>query len=273
MRPPKWEAVLNAFHQQPKSRANTRFYLYTRLNPSKAQELCIDDRKLLAQSNYNRKHRTILLISGWLDNRFFAKWVRQGISSLLGRGDFNVIYVAWKSINELFVAAMIIKKFSMDLADFIVFLKRSAHIPGESIHCIGHSLGAFLCGFTGDKTYIGRISGESRERLLSQTSGSLSSSRRRSPTMVRADASPEANQSHASRVRGCHSFGFPSQVLAGPDHPAGRHRLLSERGNHPTRVYARQMEQRRDGTKGRGIHGQSVPICSLHLLLFALSFA
>ena len=28
---------------------------------------------------------------------------------------------------------------------------------GEQIHCIGHSLGGFMCGFAGDLTYIGRV--------------------------------------------------------------------------------------------------------------------
>ncbi len=63
------------------------------------------------------------MISGWLDNRYFAKWVRSGVNSLLTHGDYNVIYVAWKSIQELFVAAFIIKLFSEDLTHFIVFLK------------------------------------------------------------------------------------------------------------------------------------------------------
>jgi hypothetical protein len=63
------------------------------------------------------------VISGWLDNRYFAKWVRSGVNSLLTHGDYNVIYVAWKSIQELFVAAFIIKLFSEDLTHFIVFLK------------------------------------------------------------------------------------------------------------------------------------------------------
>lgn len=32
-------------------------------------------------------------------------------------------------------------------------------MPGDLMHCIGHSLGAFLCGFAGDYTYIGRVTG------------------------------------------------------------------------------------------------------------------
>lgn len=124
-RPEKWESIKNAFHRKPKSRRNTRFYLYSRRNPEKGTELCIDDRESLMHSHFDPSKRVLFLISGWLDNRFFAKWVRDAIRRLLDRGDFNVIYVAWRSIKELFVAAILIKMYSDDLAQFISFLKVS----------------------------------------------------------------------------------------------------------------------------------------------------
>ncbi len=109
----------------PKSGAldRTRFYLYTRKNPEKSQELTIDNEELILNSYFDPRLPIKFVISGWLDNRYFAKWVRSGINSLLTHGDYNVIYVAWKSIKELFVAAFIIKLFSEDLTHFIVFLK------------------------------------------------------------------------------------------------------------------------------------------------------
>lgn len=119
----KWESILNQFDRKPKSRWKTRFYLYTRQNPKKGQELCIDDRPTLMHSHFDPNKRVIFLISGWLDNRFFAKWVREAVRHLLNRGDFNVIYVAWRSIKELFVAAILIKLYSEELAEFITFLK------------------------------------------------------------------------------------------------------------------------------------------------------
>ncbi|KAJ6216234.1 hypothetical protein RDWZM_007391 [Blomia tropicalis] len=157
-RPEKWEAIINEIERKPKSRRNTRFFLYTRRNREKGQEICIDDYESLLHSNFDPNKRVIFLISGWLDNRYFAKWVREAFAHLLDRDDFNVIYVAWRSIKELFVAAILIKMYSEDLAQFIDFIKSTHSISGQSIHCIGHSLGAFLCAFAGDLTHIGRVS-------------------------------------------------------------------------------------------------------------------
>ena len=111
------------FVRKSKSRFNTRFYLYTRQNPKQGIELCIGDRESLIHSSFDPNKRVVFLISGWLDNRFFAKWVREAIQHLLNRADLNVIYVAWRSIKELFVAAILIKMYSDDLAQFISFLK------------------------------------------------------------------------------------------------------------------------------------------------------
>lgn len=114
---------MNEFNRKPKSRWKTRFYLYSRRNPKKGQELCIDDHESLMHSHFDPNKRVIFLISGWLDNRFFAKWIREAVRHLLNRSDFNVIYVAWRSIKELFVAAILIKLYSEDLTQFIAFLK------------------------------------------------------------------------------------------------------------------------------------------------------
>jgi len=122
-RPEKWEAVLSFISPEPGYRDKTRFYLYTRRNAEKSQELTIDNEELLLKSSFDPRLPIKLVISGWLDNRYFAKWVRSGVNSLLIHGDYNVIYVAWKSIQELYVAAFIIKLFSEDLAQFIIFLK------------------------------------------------------------------------------------------------------------------------------------------------------
>lgn len=157
-RPSKWEAIWNELFHKPKSISSTRFFLYTRWNSNKGQELCIDDLNSIKESNFNSDKKIIFLVNGWQDNRFLAKWVRDAIKLLLMRSDSNVIYVSWRSLKELFVAAMIIRSYSNYLAKFIKFLKEKYQISGEQIHCIGHSLGGFMCGFAGDHTYIGRVS-------------------------------------------------------------------------------------------------------------------
>ena len=121
--PGKWEPIWNELFPRSKSISSVRFYLYSRLNPDIGQELCINDQSSIHQSNYNPNKRTVFLINGWQDNRLFAKWVRDAIHLLLIRDDQNVIFVGWRSINELFVAAMIIQSYSLYLSRFINFLK------------------------------------------------------------------------------------------------------------------------------------------------------
>lgn len=122
-RPNRWEALANELSPSKYSRRYSRFYLYTRKNPANGQELCVGDVRRLRRSHFDPNRRTIFLVNGWLDNRFFAKWVRDSISLLLIRADYNVIYVGWRSINELFVAAMLIQRYSENLSHFIDFLK------------------------------------------------------------------------------------------------------------------------------------------------------
>ena len=36
---------------------------------------------------------------------------------------------------------------------------KSARIPPKNVHCIGHSLGAHVCGFAGKEVKLNRITG------------------------------------------------------------------------------------------------------------------
>ncbi|KAH9510501.1 hypothetical protein DERF_009022 [Dermatophagoides farinae] len=111
------------------------------------------DRRYRLSSNRQKRNSTNT-VAMKLSHRIKCK---NAIRLLLLRDDQNVIFVGWRSLNELFVAAMIIQSYSLYLARFINFLKSKYHLNGEQIHCIGHSLGGFMCGFAGDITFIGRV--------------------------------------------------------------------------------------------------------------------
>lgn len=122
-RPDKLEAIRDFVSPKADSNRRTRFHLYTRRNADNSQELTIGNEELLRQSWFDPRLPIKLVVNGWLDNRYVAKWVRTGVNALLSHGNYNVIYVGWKSIQELFVAAFMIKFFSEDLAQFLIFIK------------------------------------------------------------------------------------------------------------------------------------------------------
>lgn len=72
----------------------------------------------------------------------------------------NVIVVNWKdavdkSLEYIF-ATDNVRICGSDIGDFI----KKIGIDPMKTHCIGHSLGAHVCGFAGKTIKLGRISGE-----------------------------------------------------------------------------------------------------------------
>lgn len=76
---------------------------------------------------------------------------------LLKREDANIFAIDWSegsSGYNYYDVANNAKKCASDIVQFI----HLSNINPKSIHCIGHSLGAHICGFVGKKTKLARIS-------------------------------------------------------------------------------------------------------------------
>ncbi|CAF0804017.1 unnamed protein product [Brachionus calyciflorus] len=72
--------------------------------------------------------------------------------------DFNIIVIDWKlgaQAPDYYSAFINTREVGQKMASFI----RDANITASKVHCIGHSLGAHICGFTGKSRRIGRITG------------------------------------------------------------------------------------------------------------------
>lgn len=75
--------------------------------------------------------------------------------------DANVIAVNWEYVakgplyNYLSVVDKV-GKFGSAIGNFI----KSVNMNYMNVHCIGHSLGAHVCGFAGKTVKLGRISGK-----------------------------------------------------------------------------------------------------------------
>uniref|UniRef100_T1J6A4 Lipase domain-containing protein n=1 Tax=Strigamia maritima TaxID=126957 RepID=T1J6A4_STRMM len=102
------------------------------------------------------------IIHGFLEDGR-KRWVKKMAYELLRRGNFNVICVDWKNgavppytqavANSRLVGAI--------LAHFIRFLRMTKlTLPTEYMHVIGHSLGAHIGGYIGERlNKLGRITG------------------------------------------------------------------------------------------------------------------
>lgn len=84
---------------------------------------------------------------------------------ILNQSNYNVFVFDWSTYADTvdyFAAANDIKPVGDTLADFINLLITCKNVTTNSFQCIGHSLGAHVCGIAGSNfndTKIGRISG------------------------------------------------------------------------------------------------------------------
>ena len=94
---------------------------------------------------------------------------------LLKKEPMNVIVVDWGQgssvLNMYDAAAGNTRLVGVQVADLIDVLNRKFHVALKKFHIIGHSLGAQLAGFAGEKLrkggkVIGRITGTTHSRTL-----------------------------------------------------------------------------------------------------------
>ncbi|RXG68340.1 Pancreatic lipase-related protein 3, partial [Armadillidium vulgare] len=73
------------------------------------------------------------------------------VEALLGHGDYNVFRVDWGngSSPEYATAFVNTRRVGKELAIFINTLIREFNFNASQAHCIGHSMGAYVCAFCG----------------------------------------------------------------------------------------------------------------------------
>nr|QHB21609.1 venom lipase 1 [Platymeris rhadamanthus] len=112
---------------------------------------------------FDARKPTKILVHGWMgsvESKFSTAMVRAYLPAF----DYNVILVDWADRARKFYPAsrQAVPLIGKLLADFIDLLCKTYNIKPESLHLVGHSLGAHVSGVTGRfiKTgKIGRISG------------------------------------------------------------------------------------------------------------------
>ncbi|RXG72897.1 Pancreatic lipase-related protein 3, partial [Armadillidium vulgare] len=83
-------------------------------------------------------------------------------AALLSHGDYNVIRVDWGngSLTLPDKAMANTEVVGEEIAHFVNTLKENLNLNASKCHCIGHSMGGYVCGFAGQRIdKLGRISG------------------------------------------------------------------------------------------------------------------
>ena len=90
-------------------------------------------------------------------------------NSRMLQGDFNVITVVWNSKDNYSQSASDTRTVGAAVALMARHLVNGRNITRRNLWCIGHSLGAHICGIAGKKFRFDRITGEMTGKSLNKT--------------------------------------------------------------------------------------------------------
>ena len=140
-----------------------KFLLYTKYDDSSTSSTGFDltpDSIHEMNSKFNPVHKTYLVVHGFTSSANNS-WINKVKERILLAEDVNFIAVDWSQgakleINGIYTqAANNTKVVGEKIALFLV----SAKIQPKSVHCLGHSLGAYCCSYAGKINRLGRITG------------------------------------------------------------------------------------------------------------------
>ncbi|XP_059468539.1 lipase member H-like [Neocloeon triangulifer] len=139
------------------------FYLFTRFNPSVANQIYVGD---LNGANFDPAKSTKFLVHGFAAQAFNS-WPLDMKDAFLALEDCNVITVDWAGLAAApdYVAARANARPTGEYLAEMYFFLEGLGLSFDSMHCVGKSLGCHVCGFSGKAVLnetlnlIGRISG------------------------------------------------------------------------------------------------------------------
>ncbi|XP_065351354.1 lipase member H-A-like isoform X2 [Cloeon dipterum] len=139
---------------------DVNFLLYTSLNPDEPSEIYAND---LNGTYFDGSKCIKILVHGFGSNGYLD-WIRNMTDLFITIEDCNVIAVDWEkpAASPLYnVAKANTKPVGFHLGNLLGFLEESSGVQLTKVHCLGHSLGAHVCGFGGKflNGRVGRITG------------------------------------------------------------------------------------------------------------------
>ncbi|XP_074109067.1 pancreatic triacylglycerol lipase-like [Cotesia typhae] len=148
---------------------DVQFHLFTKDNPDFEYLLKIHDNINLSDSPFDNNVSTKIIIHGWTDS-VYSNWIKELRNNYLLTDNYNIICVNWYPVSakEYRIAAKLTRQIGEYIGDFIDYLKINSNISLDTVHILGHSLGAHIAGFAGSKLFseIGRITGMDPARPL-----------------------------------------------------------------------------------------------------------
>ncbi|GFQ66492.1 pancreatic triacylglycerol lipase [Trichonephila clavata] len=141
---------------------NTRFLLYTRKHPKESDPLIATDPNTIKKSTLNPKNPTKFIVHGFMDSEIFGPWMVEMKDEFLMHGDYNIIIVDWSGGNKMpyYQATANTRVVGAEIDLLIKALEKHASMKRSEMHIIGHSLGAHIAGYAGERLKtLGRITG------------------------------------------------------------------------------------------------------------------
>ncbi|KAH9380120.1 hypothetical protein HPB48_000729 [Haemaphysalis longicornis] len=146
-----------------RERIATRFLLYTKRNSNEPEELSADDPLGTSHDSFfNASLKTKVIVHGFMDSLGVGKWMGTMKDEFLKHGDYNVVVVDWSHGNgpPYTKATANTRVVGAELALLVTTLQNSTGASPADFHIIGHSLGAQIAGYAGERLdKIGRITG------------------------------------------------------------------------------------------------------------------
>ncbi|ODM93289.1 Pancreatic triacylglycerol lipase [Orchesella cincta] len=139
---------------------NTRFILYTK-NTTDEPKMVTANKTALLEANFNPKLPTKFIVHGFIDTGF-SSWVIKMAQSLVKERDYNVLAVDWGagSLPLYTQATANARLVGLEVGYLINYLKKHLDVDPADVHVIGHSLGAHIAGYAGERVEgLGRITG------------------------------------------------------------------------------------------------------------------
>nr|XP_022910632.1 pancreatic triacylglycerol lipase-like [Onthophagus taurus] len=136
------------------------YILFTNNNPN--EEIVINE---TTRHLIDPTIETKIFISGWLEG-YNIKWILEMRDIYLKKSRYNIIVFNWDQYSYMhyIFSTELCRELGKNLGDFISDLVITLELDLNKIHIIGHSLGAQIAGFTGQRVMkrlyrrIGRIS-------------------------------------------------------------------------------------------------------------------
>ncbi|XP_067140228.1 pancreatic lipase-related protein 2-like [Centruroides vittatus] len=137
------------------------FKLYQRDAPSEPKIINTYKPKSIENSPIDPTKKIIIIVHGWIDQDF-GPWQERLKDRILLNEDCNVIVVDWTKGNKppYTQATANTRVVGAEIALLVNLLEEKRNIDPRNVHIIGHSLGAQIAGYAGERIkHLGRITG------------------------------------------------------------------------------------------------------------------